>query len=252
MHAVHEGGAGDVRAALAWWIEAGVDTLVDDAPRRWLAPEPALPPRATPSRAPAAPNAELPPPAAVAEETAVAGATTLAELRTLIAGLRDAPLLFADGAEGAPLMLVGEAPTAEDIAAGRLHAGRAGLLLDRMLAAIGRSRTDTYLVAAHYWPLPGGRAPEPAEAAATAPLIRRHVALARPRAVLALGAAATAALTGADTGLARLRGRWQSLDLDGAAVPLLPSFSPAYLLAHPAHKALAWTDLQALAARLAQ
>lgn len=261
MHAVHEGGAGDVRAALAWWVEAGVDTLVDDVPRRWLAPEPAATPRAGPLTAaradpapplrPARTPSESPPPALV-DPAALAGARTLAELRALIAGLRAEPLLFADGAEGAPLMVVGEAVTAEDLAAGRLHAGAAGLLLDRMLAAIGRGRGDTYLAAAHYWPLPAGRPPEPAETAATAPLIRRHVALARPRAVLALGAAATAALTGAEAGLGRLRGRWQALELDGAEVPLLPSFSPAYLLAHPAHKAMAWTDLQALAARLAQ
>lgn len=260
MHAVHEGGAGDVRAALAWWIEAGVDTLVEDTPRQWLAPEPAPPPRAdaapppradiAPPARPARPRSESPMPP-LADPAALARTSNLAELRALIAGLRQEPLLFADGLEGAPLMLVGEAATAEDLAAGRLHGGAAGLLLDRMLAAIGRDRRDTYLAAAHYWPLPGRRAPEPAETAATAPLIRRHVALARPRAVLALGSAATAALTGADAGLARLRGRWQMLVLDGAEVPLLPSFSPAYLLAHPAHKAMAWTDLQALAARLA-
>ena len=88
----------------------------------------------------------------------------------------------------------------------------------------------------------------PAEIAACAPFLRRQIELARPRVILALGGAAAAALTGATAGINRLRGKWQTLA--GSDVPVLPSFHPAQLLAQPGLKALAWTDLQALQARL--
>jgi len=127
----------------------------------------------------------------------------------------------------------------------RVFADAAGALLDRMLAAIGRSRGDTYLANAVQWP--GAGAAAPAEAAAAAPFFRRQIALARPKAILALGQDATAALTGSTLGIARMRGKW--LEVDGVAV--LPTFAPAHLLRQPAHKALAWSDLCDLKAKLA-
>ncbi len=182
---------------------------------------------------------------AVAREPAPAPATSVTlnvdSLAALAAALAEAypDALFADGTPG-EAMVVGERPSAEDIAAGRLFADSAGALLDRMLAAMGRSRSDTYLANAVPWPAAGRDAD-------ALPFLRRQVVLARPRAILALGQAATAALTGATGGVARLRGRW--LEVDG--VPVMPTFSPAHLLRQPAHKALAWADLCAFRARLA-
>ena len=140
-------------------------------------------------------------------------------------------------------MLVGDMPGTDAVLG-----GDAGLLLDRMLAAIGLGRGSAYLSNLVYWPTPGGRAPAAAEIAACAPFLRRQIELARPKAILALGGAAAAALTGTSGGINRLRGKWQTLA--GTEIPVLPIFHPTQLLAQPSLKALAWRDLQALKARL--
>jgi len=221
----------EAAAALGWWVLAGVDTIVGDVPFAWLA-EPA----------PLVPDA----PAAVAPRIAERAALSVDSLQALAAALLEAhpTALFADGTPG-DVMVIGDRPTAADAAAGRVFADAAGALLDRMLAAIGRSRVDTYLANAVQWP--GAGAAAPAEAAAAAPFFRRQIALARPKAILALGQDATAALTGSTLGIARMRGKW--LEVDGVAV--LPTFAPAHLLRQPAHKALAWSDLCDLKAKLA-
>jgi len=221
----------EAAAALGWWVLAGVDTIVGDVPFAWLA-EPA----------PLVPDA----PAAVAPRIAERAALSVDSLKALAAALLEAhpTALFADGTPG-DVMVIGDRPTAADAAAGRVFADAAGALLDRMLAAIGRSRGDTYLANAVQWP--GAGAAAPAEAAAAAPFFRRQIALARPKAILALGQDATAALTGSTLGIARMRGKW--LEVGGVAV--LPTFAPAHLLRQPAHKALAWSDLCDLKAKLA-
>ncbi len=213
-------------AALGWWLEAGVDTVVGEEPFRWLAPVAPVAPRIVEPAVPAQ------------SKIVTLNADSLAALAAALAEAHPSAL-FADGTPG-DAMVVGERPTADDVAAGRLFTSDAGALLDRMLAAIGRSRGDTYLANAVPWTEAGHDADAPA-------YLRRQIVLARPKAILALGQAATAALTGATAGIARLRGRW--LEADG--VPVMPTFAPAHLLRQPAHKALAWADLCAFRARLA-
>lgn len=242
------------REALAWLVEAGVDTLVESAPFDWLATPPppsvqSAPPVAKPSAIALA--AQIPA-AFAAAATIATSAADLSELRAAIAKLGSVPPLFADGNAQSGVMLIGEMPGPEDSAAGRLFAGPAGVLLDRMLHAIGRDRSDSYLANLLYWPTTGGRPPEATEIAAQLPLIRRHIALARPRAILALGGNAAASLLGVSTGINRLRGQWQALRIGDFEVPVLPTFAPRYLLAHPMHKALAWHDLQVFAAAIAR
>ena len=224
---------GELAAALGWLVAAGVDTIVGDAPFAWLAD--AAPIVRQPIAAPAVV-------AARAAESIVINADSLA---ALAAALREAhpAALFADGTPG-EVMVIGDRPSAADAAAGRPFADAAGALLDRMLAAIGRTRGDTYLANAVPWP--GSGAATPAETAAALPYLRRQIALARPKAVLALGQGAATALTGSTVGINRQRGRW--VEVDG--VPVIPTFAPAHLLLHPTHKALAWADLCALQAKL--
>ncbi len=223
----------EIAAALGWLVAAGVDTVVGDAPFAWLAPPG---PVVTPVAAPVA----------IAARAAEGLAINADSLAALAAALTEAhpAALFADGTPGG-VMVIGERPTAADAAAGRVFADAAGALLDRMLAAIQRSRGDTYLANAVQWP--GGNA-TPAEVAAAAPYLRRQIALARPTAILALGQVAATALTGSTAGINRLRGRW--VEVDG--VPVMPTFHPAHLLRQPGHKALAWADLCAVKARLAE
>ncbi|QXQ07541.1 uracil-DNA glycosylase [Sphingosinicellaceae bacterium] len=234
-------------SALAWLVDAGVDTLVDDTPFRWLAPP-------EPVQAPPPPVAELIAPCeadAVIEAIAtVIGVDSLSALQAALSefdgcalATHGNPPLFADGTPGSALMLVGDMPSADAVLG-----GDAGLLLDRMLAAIGLGRDSAYLANLVYWPTPGGRSPAAAEIAACAPFLRRQIELAKPRAILALGGAAAAALTGTSGGINRLRGKWQTMS--GTDVPVMPSFHPTQLLAQPSLKALAWRDLQALKAKL--
>ena len=229
---------GELAAALGWLVEAGIDTLVGETPRDWLAaPAPV-------AAAPATKSATVVARAASNADQLAAGADSLGALAAAAAQFFAGPL-FGDGDAAAGVMLFGDAPTIEDVAAGNVFAGTPGVLLGRMLASIGRDRSSAYLTNLTYWASPG--APD---AAATAPFRERQIQLARPRAILALGGAATAALCGIEQGINRLRGRWQVARIGELEVPVLPTFHPAYLLAHPAHKALAWADLCAFRARL--
>jgi uracil-DNA glycosylase family 4 len=255
--ALHQSTHAEALAALAWLVEAGMDTLVEDRPYAWLAPP-------VPEQIPPPPVAEPITPceadAVIEARNSVVSVDSLSALQAALADFDGCSLathgakpLFSGGVAGSALMIVGDMPTAEDVGEDMIFSGRAGLLLDRMLAAIGLSRGTVYLANTVYWATPGGRTPAAAEIAACLPFLTRQIELAQPRVVLALGGTATAALTGtgttktprASSGIARLRGKWQ-----GGVVPVLPSFHPSQLLAQPGMKALAWRDLLTLKARL--
>jgi DNA polymerase len=154
-------------------------------------------------------------------------------------------LCFADGAPGAPLFIVGEAPGAEEDRIGRPFVGQSGQLLDRMLAWIGRDRSNTWITNAIFWRPPGNRTPTPAEIAICQPFLERQIELLRPRLLLFLGGIAARALLGVTEGVSRLRGRTFSYrnDLLPEPIPALVTFHPAYLLRQPAQKRLVWRDL---------
>lgn len=220
----------ELAAALGWLVAAGIDTVVGDAPFSWLS-------AAAPLAMPAAPAVDT-----AAVESIALGVDSLQALAAALREVQPAAL-FADGTPS-DAMVIGDRPSRADAEAGGIFADAAGALLDRMLAAIGRSRGDTYLANAVPWP---GSGFTPADVAAAAPFLRRQIVLARPRAILALGQGAATALTGSTAGINRLRGHW--VEVDG--VPVLPTFAPAHLLLHPGHKALAWADLCAFRAKLA-
>jgi DNA polymerase len=192
----------------------------------------------------------LPPDASRAAALAAA-AGTLDALRETIASfdgsaLRDTAtnLVFSDGVPGAPTMLIGEAPGAEEDRLGKPFVGASGQLLDRMLASIGLSRArDVYVTNILPWRPPGNRTPTDAEIALFLPFVHRHIALARPERVLLLGGVAAKALLGAKEGITRLRGKWTRLPPEAGGLPALPTLHPAYLLRTPAAKRDAWADL---------
>jgi DNA polymerase len=196
-------------------------------------------------------------------EALAAAAGDLAALAAAIAGfgglaLRDTAtnLVFADGNPASPLMLIGEAPGAEEDREGKPFVGASGRLLDRMLASIGLDRhaegeRGFYVTNIVTWRPPGNRNPTDSEVALSLPFLRRHIALVRPRLILLLGAVAVRSLTGAREGITRLRGRWFEVPVEGAApVPALATLHPAYLLRNPGAKKDAWADLVALRERL--
>lgn len=184
------------------------------------------------------------------------GATTLAQLRTAVEGFNGCDLkkaskntVVCDGAFDAPIMIVGEAPGGEEDAQGLPFVGRAGKLLDRMLATVGLSRQDNvYITNLIYWRPPGNRDPSPAEMQICAPFLMRQIELKQPKLLLTVGKFATHAMLGREDGIMKLRGRKLSYAQDGmAAVPCVPLLHPAYLLRNPADKAKAWDDLRVIA-----
>lgn len=199
--------------------------------------------------------------AVMAAREAAASARTLDELRDLLARfdgcnlkLTAKSLVFGDGAPGARLMFVGEAPGRDEDVEGRPFVGRSGKLLDRMLAAAGLSReTDAYIGNVVYWRPPGNREPSDQEVAICRPFILRQIELVAPDVLVFLGGQPAKALMGGEaarTGIRKLRGRWMEFPVSGRTIRALPTFHPAYLLRNPIEKRLAWRDMLAVKAAL--
>jgi len=260
----------DPAAALRWLIEAGADEAIGEAPvdRYVLSARPPKPAPTAPSPSAAAPAARpapsaapLPAPTAAVQSarTLAAAARSVAELAEALAAFDGCPLkrtatnlVFADGNPEARVMLIGEAPGADEDRLGKPFVGVSGQLLDRMLAAIGLDRQSAYITNIIFWRPPGNRPPTAAEVAACLPFVERHIELAAPELLVLLGAPATQALLARSDGISRLRGRWFPYQSAGMArpVPAMPTYHPAYLLRQPAQKRAAWRDWLAVLTRL--
>ena len=162
-------------------------------------------------------------------------------------------LVFGDGNPQAPILVLGEAPGAEEDRVGRPFVGASGQLWDRMMGTIGLTREHYFISNILYWRPPGNRTPSDAEVAACLPFVWRMVELMRPRVVLLLGKAPAGAILDTTESISRMRGRWRTLERPGLdpAPDALATFHPAYLLRTPTQKKYAWRDLLALKMRLA-
>lgn len=148
--------------------------------------------------------------------------------------------VFGEGDPAAELMFIGEGPGADEDRIGRPFVGRAGQLLDNMIAAMKYRREEVYIGNIVKCRPPGNRAPEPDEAAACIGYLKRQVALVRPKAIVILGGVALSFLLKSSAGISRVRGHWQSYE----GIPAMPTFHPAYLLRSPDAKRDAWSDLK--------
>ena len=157
-----------------------------------------------------------------------------------------------DGVEGAPVMVIGEGPGAEEDKQGKPFVGRAGQLLDRMLAAIGLSRaTNVFITNVNYWRPPGNRNPTDDELALCRPFVDRMVEIGQPKLIIAAGGVSAKSLLNASIGIMKLRGTEQMLETPGGySAPLFPIFHPAFLLRRPEEKSRAWRDLLQIQERL--
>ncbi|WP_334162740.1 uracil-DNA glycosylase [Phenylobacterium sp.] len=251
---------------LAFWADAGVDAmLLEEAidrieAGRFVPPPP--PARAAATVSPIRPAAQGQPDisAAVAQAQALAaGAETLDQLAEAIAGFEGCPLrfegatraVFYRGRADAPLMVIGEGPGADEDRQGAPFVGRAGQLLDRMLAAAGL--TDrVFITNTVFWRPPGNRTPTPAEQMICAPFVERAIALVKPKMLLLVGGASAKSMLKREEGILSLRGRWfewRSAD-SALELPAMPTLHPAFLLRQPGAKKRAWTDLLTLTERL--
>jgi DNA polymerase len=155
-------------------------------------------------------------------------------------------LCFYRGAERARLMIVGEAPGREEDLEGKPFVGRAGQLLDKMLAAIGLKEADVHITNVVYWRPPGNRTPTPQETQVCRPFLERQMELVAPEVVLLLGGAAAKHLLNVTDGIMRIRGKWREIEIGGGKVKTMATLHPAYLLRTPAAKRQAWRDLLAV------
>lgn len=241
------------RATLEWLIELGADESIGDAPvDRYALAEKAAAAAPVAEAEPVAVQAEEVDPVAVAR-AAAAGADDLGALKAALGAFEHCELkrgarnlVFADGPAGAKVMIIGEAPGRDEDREGRPFVGRAGQLLDRMLAAIDLSReSSVYITNVLPWRPPQNRDPKPDEIAMMQPFLERHVQLADPDLLVIMGNISCQAALG-KRGITRLRGNWA----EAFGKPALPMFHPAYLLRQPAMKREAWADLLELKARL--
>lgn len=232
-------------SAIDWWRDAGVDTLIDEAPHNWLA-------------APA-PRATAAPATAVTEGLALPD--TLAAFEAWRAGPHAPEAAWpgdampAQGAADSRLLVLIDMPERDDAQTGVLISGAAGRLFDRMLAAIGHSRDSIYLVPlCAKRPAAGRIAPE--DENRLGEIARHHLALVRPERVLLMGNAPSRAVLGAD--MLRIRGLLRGINPEEGklargsnevTMQAVASFHPRYLLERPAAKAEAWKDLQMLTGR---
>lgn len=151
--------------------------------------------------------------------------------------------VFGVGPLGAPLMVVGEGPGADEDAQGEPFVGRAGKLLDEMLRAIGRSRrTDTFIANVVKCRPPGNREPAEDEAEACRAYLEEQLRRVQPKLIVALGRVAAQRLLATDTPIGKMRG--QTYQWGPAGTPLMITYHPAYLLRSPADKAKSWEDLK--------
>jgi uracil-DNA glycosylase len=257
----------DPLAALRWQVEAGADEAIGAEPVDRYAgsakPAKAVPAAPAPRLAerPSAFAAPLPAPTAALQSarSLAAAAGSVAELAEALAAFDGCPLkrtatnlVFADGNPEARIMLIGEAPGADEDRLGKPFVGVSGQLLDRMLACIGLDRTSSYITNVIFWRPPGNRPPTDAEFAACLPFVERHIELVSPEVLVLLGATSAHKLLARNDGITRLRGRWFQFQSAGMArpVPAMPVYHPAYLLRQPAQKRAAWRDWLAILARL--
>lgn len=263
----------DSLGLLRWLVEGGADEAVLDAPVDRLAGDRpnarnpvggggtrAIPARpASQSRISSLVNSATSA-AAISLSTApgaaralAASCTNLAELKAAASAFEGCELkrnststVFADGTPDGRIMLIGEAPGAEEDRRGLPFVGRAGQLLDRMLGAIGLDRNKVYITNVLMWRPPQNRDPSPEEAASCLPFLTRHIELANPEILILLGAVSAKNVLGLTEGIMRLRGKWSVYQCAGRTIPVMPTLHPAYLLRQPSAKRLAWRDLLAV------
>lgn len=249
---------------LRWYMDMGADEAIGERPidrfrlsAAALKPPAKAPPRQPERRTPATPatpgdglRMESPEAAGESARQLAETAQSLDELRGLLAAFDGCPLkrtatnlVFGDGNPAADIMLIGEAPGADEDRQGLPFVGVSGQLLDKMLASIGLDRTSAYITNILPWRPPGNRKPTPAESAMCLPFIRRHIELVAPKVLVLLGGTSASSLLERSEGIMRMRGRWFGYGRRDDEIPAMPTYHPAFLLRQPALKKDVWKDL---------
>ena len=153
-------------------------------------------------------------------------------------------LVFADGNINSKIMIIGEGPGANEDTEGKPFVGRAGKLLDKMLAAIQLDRTKVYISNVVNYRPPANRRPTEEEIERYLPYLRNHIEIINPKILLLLGSTALNTLIGNDVVISKARGKWIQKEIGAVKPWIIASFHPAFLMRQPDQKKLAWIDLK--------
>lgn len=262
----------DLQAILNWYVDAGITVAVGDEPRSLYANKTIEETSLSSLPSETSPKASLPLPNVVksipiqkfdvnpmkkiipsAGNLLAQQCQTLDELHRALQDFNDCPLkftatnlVFSDGNPNAKIMVIGEAPGADEDIQGKPFVGLSGQLLDRMFATIGLSRqSNLYIANISPWRPPANRQPTPQEIAQCLPFVQRHIELINPQILILVGGVSAKAILNTNEGIMRLRGRWHNHISPGLAMPIkcMATFHPAFLLRSPGQKAQVWQDL---------
>lgn len=229
-----------IHSIIRWYLDTGIDELIDNKVRDRFCETRSGQEVVSPSASATAP---VPGNAGTKDGQQC---RTLEELRQALEAFDGCPLkhtaqnlVFGEGNPAADLMLIGEAPGAEEDRTGRPFVGTSGQLLDLMLSAIGINRTTCYISNIIPWRPPGNRKPTSAEVISVMPFVEKHIDLVRPNIIALIGGTAASALLKRPEGITKLRGKWH----EWRNYPVIALYHPAYLLRQPALKRQAWLDL---------
>ena len=252
-----------IKEILEWYLTAGVDETCGEVPFALAEPAKEMPrivPAAVSAAVRPAENSARPATTELAQATINAcqsarelcqKAETLEELKKMVEEFDGCALkltanktVFGYGSGTARLLLIGEAPGADEDRSGIPFVGRSGQLLEKMLKAIGFDRNECFITNVLPWGPPGNRTPTEGEIAVCLPFLKRQIDLVSPEAIMILGGSAANALLDNGEPISRMRGKWlEYKKSDGGKVPVLASFHPAYLLRNSGQKAKAWVDM---------
>lgn len=258
----------DAQEILNWYILAGVDEFCTDTTQNFVrAKHDKI---ASQSEILSSESAQTRPATTILAQTTneacinareiCAQAQTLDDLKALLENFDGCALkfsanstVFGYGNPQAEVMIIGEAPGADEDRQGEPFVGRSGHLLDKMLAAANLRRQDCYITNVLPWRPPGNRTPTDSEVAVCLPFLRRQIELIKPKIIFLLGGSAAGAILNLSSSISQLRGRIINYTTEnGTVIPTLSSYHPAYLLRTPTQKARVWADLLRLQRQLAE
>ena len=259
----------DIEQILNWYITAGVDEICADEPCdafKKAAPQPskvaesATNGEITVTRKAVSTLSQINTAACKNAEEICQKAQTLDDLRAMTENFDGCSLkfsanstVFGYGNPQAEVMLIGEAPGADEDRLGEPFVGRSGHLLDKMLSAINLKREDCYITNVLPWRPPGNRTPTSEEVAVCLPFLKRQIELIKPKIIFILGRSAANALLDNTDSISTLRGHFiDYTSAQGTVIPTLSSFHPAYLLRTTSQKAKSWADLLRLKQKLSE
>jgi len=259
----------DTEDILNWYILAGVDEICTESTKNYLAPKTSEQSSIRLSennqktavvRPATSLLAQVSNEAYLNARDICSQAQTLDDLKALMESFEGCSLkfsanstVFGYGNPQAEVMIIGEAPGADEDRIGEPFVGRSGHLLDKMLSAVGLRREDCYITNVLPWRPPGNRTPTDGEVAVCLPFLKRQIELIKPKIILLLGSSAAKAVLNTADSISQLRGRFVDYETDnGSVFPTLSSYHPAYLLRTPSQKSKVWADLLRLQRKLAE